>query len=181
MQSIDRILQDLYPDMSISGKVGSYILDLVEKTKDSIYPGDLEVHAKYEEVEYRINHPDASQDEISKVRQKYLLTEILEAAGNVASRYGRSHITRKDVMLSIKDDEDLRELLLSHMISLQNMDKQYDRALELAKTFSNELETFSKQYPAQTRNTSKVVGSLEDILDNAKTVISSIEYAIYHL
>lgn len=104
---VRRVLKQVHHDMSIDRQAIRYALHLIDDTKNTRpFPGELESHAQYEEN--RLNTTD--QDALDKIRQEYLLAEILELSSNSAVDHRRHSIIVRDIINAIRLDDELLTL-----------------------------------------------------------------------
>lgn len=104
---VRRVLKQVHHDMSINMSAIRYALRLIDDTKNiRPFPGELESHAQYEEN--RLNTTD--QDALDKIRQEYLLAEILELSSNSAVDHRRHSIIVRDIINAIRLDDELLTL-----------------------------------------------------------------------
>jgi len=108
---VRRVMGEVHHDMTVDRQAIRYALRLIDYTKnDRPFPGALEPHAQHEED--RLNTTD--QDALDKIRQEYLLAEILEAAGNNARDHRRYDVTMQDITNAIRWDDELLTLFRPH-------------------------------------------------------------------
>jgi hypothetical protein len=104
-------MKEVHHDMDIMPMTIRYALKLIDYTKnDRPFPGVLETNAQIEQSKLITT----DQSAIDKIRQEYLLAEILETAGNVARNNRRHRVTSNDITNAIRYDEELLTLFRLH-------------------------------------------------------------------
>src|SRR3990167_3220423 len=105
---VKTILGEVHSHLTIDVEAATVIVEILQKARNDPIPGELKIHADREVAKSRGQDP-------TRAKREYLAAEILELAGNVARDFHRKYITVRDILIAIRNDQELDQYLGRHL------------------------------------------------------------------